>query len=293
MTKTSSSQITSSHALDANDAERNLCGRLHARRSLLAGLTALALSAGCADTQGATQGDEASSDGEELAPPPLVSGLRNRQAIVAEVKLPGRTVQFIEPEPGVLIEIETGNVAEVRASAQASDDAHLSSVERYERLTRRAAPEQLVRAQELVDEVGLREDAEGGLASSAEQVQSPALRAGNKSKVGPQYADRDWFLDSYCQPTDRHVFWIEQQDEYSSIVRDNANFLRSGAYSISGSIRYYVTYYTRFKSETLSVWLGSGQYGALRMTSTAQATFGSTVDYTEGDTYDHCVNYHF
>jgi hypothetical protein len=247
--------------------------RSRAHRMIRAGVGACFMLAACAGDSGADHGGDA---------PSSPSGGLGQTNVIAEAALEdGRTLKFVEPTPGTLIEIEQGR-SDV---SQAAEPADLDFVERYEFLTGKPAPEALVLAQQRSQPS--EENADGN-----EKLDFAST--GNKGKVSPaEYIDSGTFRSSYCVATDRNYLYTDVTG-YANWSATGVNYFRGGSRCNTGTTEVVMGYYTKFGGDSLDTWVPAGTYVALRMSSSLDAQAYVTV-YADAwvDFYDLCWNWHY
>lgn len=196
----------------------------------------------------------------------------------------GRVLKFIEPEPGVLIEQETG-----AADLPIADEPRgLSFVERYEFLTGKPAPEALVRAQQ-------RSLPPGGLPNRDER--SAAFDSRDKGKVNPAVPiSLSDFRRTYCNVTDRQEIHMDTSLPWN--WQDNGvNYFRAGVRSTLGLLWVTLNYNTGWarSSDGFSTWVPPGTYAALVMSSSVNATASISSGSGDGKLifYDACWSWHY
>jgi hypothetical protein len=235
----------------------------------LATIAALALmTTACADV-----GDGAADGHDEENASEAVSA--SSASLVAQVEGEGYTVKYLEPEPGLLVEEESGT-ADAR---HLPEDKDLDIVQRYELLSGSKAPAALVAA--------------AVRAGIATHEADPIPQVGDHSgdKANPT-ATEAWFRANYCTQTDR--FWGgTMQVGVNTTWSDRVEMMKAGAWVRSGSVSYSISY--SGAGET-SYGLGTNEYNGRRVTSRINRAAESKVWNTRAPYsawYLHCVNYHF
>jgi hypothetical protein len=205
------------------------------------------------------------------------------QYLVAEARLPGYSFNVYETEPGTLLELEVGQMDAARPQLGADLDA----VQRYELITGELAPAALIAA---VERAGSRAAIDEALAAEghAEDEQFPGQPANVEKGYG--VAPWEWFQYEFCRRTDRW-FGSEWWTNDSSI-RADVKYMKGGAFTHSGEISYRMGY---AGGNIPDQWYGlpAGYYAGWRQTSIIRRQASSAVAYAAGDTYAHCVNYHY
>ncbi len=203
------------------------------------------------------------------------------QYLVAEARLPGYAFNVYETEPGTLLELEVGDMKAARPQFRADLDA----VQRYELITGESAPAVLISA---VERAGSRAAIDEALAEEGRSEEVVGQPANIEKGVG--VAPWEWFQYEFCRHTDRW-FGSEWWTNDSSI-RADVKYMKGGAYTHSGEISYRMGY---AGGNIPDQWYGlpAGYYAGWRQTSVIRRQASSAVAYAAGDTYAHCVNYHY
>jgi hypothetical protein len=249
------------------------------RRSLAPAIAALVV--GCAPVDEDASTSSTSRDDEPAS----------EAAPLAEVRLPGRQIQWFSPEPGVLMEVEQGEIDATRAA-----EPELSMIERYESLTGAKAPRALREAQARVN--ALRDSSPAlteertARSSLPDEVSAPSW--GQKGRHGG-YITQSSFDGAYCIPTDR--FWgASDPDTWfrsPSMFEDRVEYFKAGVYTIDGVIKVRQTCHNDIGKW---VFVSTGKYVGIRCDSVINQYATSEVQ-TGGDLgvarYRHCINYHF
>jgi hypothetical protein len=206
--------------------------------------------------------------------------------LIAQLNLGTVTLSYYEPEPGTLVEAQTGrieNVDTVRGH-------ELSFTKRYELLSGKNAPQALVDAEKRATAIQR--------LTPDEPVNEPIALEGQpdtglvEKEYGPYH--EELFLSQYCEKTDR--FWGSPRWTGDSWWEGSGlNFLKMGVYVTRGNIVYKATW-TGYEwqpglGETLGI--NKGEYAGFRVTSTFNRSGSSRVSSALGDVYHHCINYHF
>lgn len=255
-------------------------------RSLVATFVAAALLTACAADSGPSpQTREAAN----LESPEHVEARDVALNLIATVEGEHGSLKFYEPEPGILLEVETGLASEAQAVA---DD--VTSVERYEQLTGKAAPAELVGAQERAT---LKQQSE--VTESTPVVVGGSEDTASHDKAYGEAYSESWFHGTYCVKTDR--YWPDL-DVSPSMGKYRTNdggwsesglkYMKAGVYVYRGDVTYRYSY-----SSIGSTWQDYGvptnYYAGFRSTSSVGRTGSSRVWNATGDGYAHCVNFHY
>lgn len=210
----------------------------------------------------------------------------------------GSQLNFYEPEPGHVLLLETGLVGE-RPLINA-ELAQLTAVEKFERLSGRAAPIALIEAQQRVERYALEGGETLGFVPQVEEVETAPIaaaiedsRATAEVGVSSQAITTSEFVDIYCDPPsnyDREAFWTNGSGP-SDFTWTQLNYVSSAALSLRGDIRFRARWRPRASwSGYTTVWLPKGYFSSFYEDGRAILGFGwnSIVDNADGDLYHFC-----
>lgn len=245
---------------------------------------------GCsADDSQDARSDEGVSESEPSSPS------EKHMTLLARADFAGGSVRFYEPEPGTVLEVDSGKLS---AEREPEPDG-LGPVERYEFLTGKSAPNKLVEAAGRAVGSGQGDDGAGhqDVELSAEV---PEPRKDTKSSG---WDGETFFRQNYCAPTDR--YWGSGPGlvyTANTSFSDRVEYLKAGAFTFSGHVNYYFGY---SGGSVPDQWWGvpEGYYVGFRQTSTVNRSARSSVQnandgpnafgFSSFDQYVHCVNYHY
>lgn len=226
---------------------------------------------------GAACADENSADGASTDE--ASDNVAMTQSLVAEVEGDGYRIKYYEPEPGILVEDETGSAR----ARHFIEDHDLDFVQRYELIAGRKAPLSLVQA------------AARARVPTHEGESVPARAPDSNQKANPTSTEL-WFRQNFCVRTD-HFWgsgngWLFENTTWS----DRVEYMKAGAWvgslgpGISG-MSYTISYRG---AGDWSYGLGAHEYGGKRVTSAINRAAESRAFNAGGGTsYIHCVNYHY
>jgi hypothetical protein len=202
--------------------------------------------------------------------------------VVAEVKLAGRTIKFLEPEPGVLLQVEKGLTSDEAVDPQ---EQKLSGAALYEYLARSPAP-QALRDAEARATAGDQDHA----ADSVTQDTKPAESADKTYWTEFTSVSRTTFRNKFCVDTDRfYKRWDASGNTW--LHTTGTNMMQAGAYSYTNLIDYHASY--SGGALNIDVAIPGGWYFGWRITSSVNRTAHTEVNSAPSFKYDHCANYHY
>jgi hypothetical protein len=226
----------------------------------------------------------ADGEGKSVSSLPAVMDDESQFPLLAEVGLPGRTVKFFEPEEGTMLEIEVGELAKVKPTAE---EQSLTGSALYEHLTQSSAPQALLEAEKraTLKASTAKLDVEPTLAPD-EPVQSRGVQ---KTSWIENAKTPGNFYTRFCTPTDR--FWDGSGLPYSNFTKSGINMAQAGvSVTWEGEVDYHASYSSNFN---WTKHISGGWYIGWRQTSSVSRTVTSEVSPYSGTNYNHCVNYHF
>jgi len=200
------------------------------------------------------------------------------------------TLSLYEPEPGVVIEVETGSIDD--GALQSGED--LSFTQRYELLAGERAPQALVAAEVRAEATAPRA---GGIAPIPMTRAAQVDRAPISKSSGR--ASEKGFLDKYCLRQDR-FFGGERWTGDSFWEASGLNYVQAGVFVYQGTIRYRFTHTIPqimtdedYVEANKDLHVDQGFYVGFRVKTTVNRSSSSRVSLADGAGYYHCVNYHF
>jgi len=218
--------------------------------------------------------------------------------LLARVELEGGSVSFYEPEPGTVIEEQTGLIRD--ATLRLGTD--LSFTQRYELLAGAPAPAALVAAEKRAGAGGPASTSADGKTTFAEGTLPNVDDVANIDKVEPPTVE--WFIASYCERQDRFFGSYEEGTDFlgtgwtgdSWWEGSGLNYLKTGVFTISGEMIYRFTWTGgdgAAEQSGQNKVVSEGHYIGHRVKSIANRSGSSKVSFADGDVYHHCVNFHF
>lgn len=211
--------------------------------------------------------------------------------LLARIERGSATLALYEPEPGVLVEVEQGKLAD--GATLAGDE--LGFAERYALLSGEASPQALVDAETRLDAV---------LPQPRGLAPAPITRAvptnvGAHDKSSGFLGEDPGFIAKYCPHEDR--FWGGLNLTGDSFWSENKlNYVKAGLYVVSGELSYHFSHTIAaiatdedFTEANKDLHVRAGYYVGFRVKSTVNRSSSSRVSLAEGALYHHCVNYHF
>lgn len=217
-------------------------------------------------------------------------------APLAEATLPGGSgqVQFLEVEPGHIVELEYRHLAE--GDALPTEPVGLDSAQRYAFLTGVPAPAALVQAQNRVHQLERTKASQPVVSASLEGERVLDAAKGTERRT---QSSRNWFRATYCKPTDRYEEYLYWSGNFDLGLL-NANYYRGGIwndYRSSGEVWGQLSYKRNDNvSGTMMISgnLSPGSLIALTNTSTINATVWMHAYPLDGNyrDYDVCYNWH-
>ena len=211
--------------------------------------------------------------------------------LLARVERGSSTLALYEPEPGVLIEVEQGKVAD----GATLPGGELGFAERYELLSGEASPQALVDAETRLDAV--LPQARGLPPARITR----AVQAGGAAhdKSSGFLGEDPGFIAKYCQDEDR--FWGGLNMRGDSFWSDNKlNYVKAGLYVVSGELRYHFSHTVAaintdedFVEANKNLHVREGHYVGFRVKTSVNRSSSSRVSLSAGAVYHHCVNYHY
>jgi hypothetical protein len=250
---------------------------------------ALAVTAACApaDDDGPAAPESAEQSGNATHEVVVDEAKMN---LVAEVKKGTYSLKFFEPEPGILMERESGQIG--------LDDKLAPDVDmltKYRVLSGENPPRRLVEAYERLQALKASRPAaelEGVVEDVEEELDVTPAHAGQQKEKrwGPAEATREWFQSTFCVAQDRYIPKIGMTGTYRN--SKDCSYFKSGIFVVSGSVRWFQGCGGGYGYVD---WMDAGWYVAVRCDSVFNRVHYSEVHAVSpsDSVWDMCTNWHY